>query len=213
MMHRPTCKSSCFLDDSRTSAARLVSASASIHPRGQIGRLYSTVHQYPGTTQRCQPASFTLTREPVLSGRGWDHLVMFSDYPLINLGFRRLCKAKLASTKTGPQREFTLTESKTYSGGLIALKYRRVRGKAAVEAKSTSKSKRKRYELAGLRERLPGANRRSRSTDTYLDGYGVLPGTAVLRNLFLDFTPLGRQTLAHGRSDGCLSPPLRGCRD
>jgi hypothetical protein len=117
-----------------------------------------------------------LTREPVLSGRGWDHLVTFSDYPLINLGFRRLCKAKLASTKTGPQREFTLTESETYSGGLIALKYKRVRGKAAVEAKSTSKSKRKRYELAGLRERLPGANRRSRSTDTYLDGYGVLPG-------------------------------------
>jgi hypothetical protein len=37
-----------------------------------------------------------------------------------------------------------LTESKTYSGGLIALKYERVRGKAAVEAKSTSKSKRKR---------------------------------------------------------------------
>jgi len=43
-----------------------------------------------------------------------------------------------------PQREFTLTESKTYSGGLIALKYERVRGEAAVEAKSTSKSKRKR---------------------------------------------------------------------
>jgi dihydrofolate reductase len=38
-----------------------------------------------------------------------------------------------------PQREFTLTESKTYSGGLIALKYERARGKAAVEAKSTSK--------------------------------------------------------------------------
>jgi dihydrofolate reductase len=37
-----------------------------------------------------------------------------------------------------PQREFTLTESKTYSGGLIALKYERVRGEAAVEAKSTS---------------------------------------------------------------------------
>ena len=29
-----------------------------------------------------------------------------------------------------PQREFTLTESKTYSGGLIALKYERVRTKA-----------------------------------------------------------------------------------
>ena len=43
-----------------------------------------------------------------------------------------------------PQREFTLMESKAYSGGLIALKYERVRGKAAVEAKSTSKSKRKR---------------------------------------------------------------------
>ena len=43
-----------------------------------------------------------------------------------------------------PQREFTLTESKTYSGGVIALKYERVRGKAAVEAKSTNKSKRKR---------------------------------------------------------------------
>ena len=36
-----------------------------------------------------------------------------------------------------PQREFMLTESKTYSGGLIALKYERVRGKADVEAKST----------------------------------------------------------------------------
>lgn len=43
-----------------------------------------------------------------------------------------------------PQREFTLTERKAYSGGLIALKYERVRGNAAVEAKSTSKSKRKR---------------------------------------------------------------------
>ena len=42
-----------------------------------------------------------------------------------------------------PQREFMLTESKTYSGGLIALKYERVRGKADVEAKSTSKRKRK----------------------------------------------------------------------
>ncbi len=43
-----------------------------------------------------------------------------------------------------PQREFTLTENKTYSGGLIALKYERMRGKAAVEAKSTNESKRKR---------------------------------------------------------------------
>jgi dihydrofolate reductase len=43
-----------------------------------------------------------------------------------------------------PQREFTLTESKTYSGGLIAVKYERVRGKAAVKVKSTSESKRKR---------------------------------------------------------------------
>jgi dihydrofolate reductase len=43
-----------------------------------------------------------------------------------------------------PQREFTLTESKTYSGGLIAVKYERERGKAAVKVKSTSKSKRKR---------------------------------------------------------------------
>jgi dihydrofolate reductase len=43
-----------------------------------------------------------------------------------------------------PQREFTLTESKTHSGGVIALKYERVRGKAAVEAKSANKSKRKR---------------------------------------------------------------------
>jgi len=43
-----------------------------------------------------------------------------------------------------PQREFTLTESETFSGGLIALKYKRVRGKAAGEAKSTSKGKRKR---------------------------------------------------------------------
>ena len=40
-----------------------------------------------------------------------------------------------------PQREFTLTESNTYSGGVIALKYERVRGKAAPEAKRTSKSK------------------------------------------------------------------------
>jgi len=43
-----------------------------------------------------------------------------------------------------PQREFMLRESKAYSGGLITLKYERVRGKAAVEAKRTSKSKRKR---------------------------------------------------------------------
>jgi dihydrofolate reductase len=41
-----------------------------------------------------------------------------------------------------PPREFTLTENRTYSGGVIALKYERVRRKAAVEAKSTSKSKR-----------------------------------------------------------------------
>lgn len=38
-----------------------------------------------------------------------------------------------------PQREFTLTETKTYSGGLIALKYERVREKAAVKAKSKRK--------------------------------------------------------------------------
>ena len=31
-----------------------------------------------------------------------------------------------------PQREFTLTESKTYSGSLSALRYERMRGKAAV---------------------------------------------------------------------------------
>jgi hypothetical protein len=43
-----------------------------------------------------------------------------------------------------PQREFTLTESEAFSGGLISLKYKRVRGKAAGEAKSTSKAKRKR---------------------------------------------------------------------
>jgi dihydrofolate reductase len=43
-----------------------------------------------------------------------------------------------------PQWEFTLKESKTYSGGLIALTNERVRGKAAVESQSTSKSKRKR---------------------------------------------------------------------
>ena len=38
-----------------------------------------------------------------------------------------------------PQREFTLKESKTYSGGVIALLYERVRGKTAVESKSKSK--------------------------------------------------------------------------
>ena len=43
-----------------------------------------------------------------------------------------------------PQREFTLTESKTYSGGLIRLKYERVRGKAAANVKSTTKTTRKR---------------------------------------------------------------------
>jgi dihydrofolate reductase len=43
-----------------------------------------------------------------------------------------------------PQREFALMESKTYSGGLVALKYERVPGKAAVEATPMSKSKRKR---------------------------------------------------------------------
>jgi dihydrofolate reductase len=58
---------------------------------------------------------------PVLVGEG---------IPLFAVGF--------------PQREFTLTESKTYSGSLLALKYERVRGKAAVKAKSTSTSKRKR---------------------------------------------------------------------
>jgi len=43
-----------------------------------------------------------------------------------------------------PQREFTLAESKIYSGGLIALEYERVRRKAAIEANSTIKGKRKR---------------------------------------------------------------------
>jgi dihydrofolate reductase len=43
-----------------------------------------------------------------------------------------------------PQREFTLMESKAYSGGLVALKYERVREKAAVEAMNTNKIKRKR---------------------------------------------------------------------
>ena len=42
-----------------------------------------------------------------------------------------------------PQREFTLTKSKTYSGGLIVLEYERVRRKATVNANSTSKGKRK----------------------------------------------------------------------
>ena len=43
-----------------------------------------------------------------------------------------------------PQRGFTLTESKTYAGGLIALKYERARDKGTVEGKSTSKRKTKR---------------------------------------------------------------------
>jgi len=43
-----------------------------------------------------------------------------------------------------PQREFTLTENKAYSGGVIALRYRRVQETAAVAARSTSKRKRKR---------------------------------------------------------------------
>jgi dihydrofolate reductase len=43
-----------------------------------------------------------------------------------------------------PQREFTLTDNKTYSGGLIRLMYERVREKVAVEGKSRNKSKRKR---------------------------------------------------------------------
>jgi dihydrofolate reductase len=40
-----------------------------------------------------------------------------------------------------PQREFTLTESKTFSGGVIALKYERVREKPAVKAKSTKQNR------------------------------------------------------------------------
>jgi dihydrofolate reductase len=40
-----------------------------------------------------------------------------------------------------PQREFALTENKTYSGDLIALKYERVRRAAGVEATSPSKRK------------------------------------------------------------------------
>jgi hypothetical protein len=56
-----------------------------------------------------------------------------------------------------PQREFTLTESKTYSGVLIALKYERVRGKAAVEAKTTSKNGASARSLQGFAS--PGANR------------------------------------------------------
>ena len=39
-----------------------------------------------------------------------------------------------------PQREFTLTENKTYAGDLIALKYERVRAKAAPRRKGSSKS-------------------------------------------------------------------------
>jgi dihydrofolate reductase len=58
---------------------------------------------------------------PVLIGEG---------IPLFGAGF--------------PQREFTLTESKTYSGGLIALKYERVSRKAAAKVKNTNKRKRKR---------------------------------------------------------------------
>ena len=47
-----------------------------------------------------------------------------------------------------PQREFMLTESKTYSGGLIPLRYERVRGKAAAKGKGKAlKSKGK-----GLRD-------------------------------------------------------------
>jgi dihydrofolate reductase len=42
-----------------------------------------------------------------------------------------------------PQREFRLTESKTYSGGLIALKYERMRGKVVLETKTKNKNKRK----------------------------------------------------------------------
>jgi dihydrofolate reductase len=55
-----------------------------------------------------------------------------------------------------PQREFALMESKAYSGGLVALKYERVRGKTAVEAMSINKIKRKRLEFAGLRLRSSG---------------------------------------------------------
>ena len=43
-----------------------------------------------------------------------------------------------------PQREFRLTENKTYSGDLIALKYVRMHAKAAVRGKATNRSKRKR---------------------------------------------------------------------
>ena len=43
-----------------------------------------------------------------------------------------------------PQREFRLTENMTYSGGLIAVKYVRVRAKGAVQTKATISSKRKR---------------------------------------------------------------------
>jgi dihydrofolate reductase len=63
-----------------------------------------------------------LTVVPILIGEG---------IPLFAAGF--------------PQREFTLTESETYSGGLIALKYERVQGRAAAVAKTTTgKNKRKR---------------------------------------------------------------------
>jgi len=55
-----------------------------------------------------------------------------------------LAKGFRCSRRGFPQREFNLMESKAYSGGLIALKYERVRGKAAVDAKSTNKNKRKR---------------------------------------------------------------------
>jgi len=46
----------------------------------------------------------------------------------------------IPSFATGfPQREFKLIENKTYSGGLIAVKYERVRATASVKAKTTSK--------------------------------------------------------------------------
>ena len=41
-----------------------------------------------------------------------------------------------------PQREFTLTESKAYSGDLVALRYARVRGRTVAAAKHKNKSKR-----------------------------------------------------------------------
>lgn len=43
-----------------------------------------------------------------------------------------------------PQREFTLAENKTYSAGVIALKYERDRGRIAAEAERRSEKKRKR---------------------------------------------------------------------